>query len=104
MLRMKPKSVIPAAAALLALLAAAAPASAEIIFLTSGRTLSVKGHRVDGDVIVLTLRSGGEVTCSRSVIEKIEGDEVPYQDPENAATQERSADDAQDLSLLDGTP
>ena len=41
------------------------PASAEIVFLSSGRTLSVKGHRVDGDTIVLTLRSGGEVTSTR---------------------------------------
>jgi hypothetical protein len=58
---MKPKSLILPAAALVALLAAVAPASAEIVFLTSGRTLSVKGHRVDGDHIVLTLRSGGHV-------------------------------------------
>ena len=59
----------------------AADARAEIIVLTSGRTISVKGHRIDGASIVLTLRTGGEVTCDRSLIEKILPDEVPYPEP-----------------------
>ena len=54
-----------AAAATLALVCTAVPASAEIVHLTSGRTLSVKTHRLDGESIVLTLRSGGEVTCDQ---------------------------------------
>ena len=66
---MKPKSLILPAVALLALLGGAASASAEIVFLSSGRTLSVKAHRLDGDNIVLTLRSGGEVTCNKDLIE-----------------------------------
>ena len=41
----------------------AAPASAELVFLTSGRTMSVKAHRIEGESIVLSLRTGGEVTC-----------------------------------------
>ena len=41
----------------------------------------MKEHRVDGDPIVLTLRSGGEVTCDKDLIEKIEPDEVPYPEP-----------------------
>ena len=61
-------------------------ASAEIVFLTSGRTLSVKGHRVDGDAMVLTLRSGGEVTCDQKLVEKIVADEVPHPDPVPAAS------------------
>jgi soluble lytic murein transglycosylase-like protein len=56
-------------------------ASAEIVFMTSGRTMSVKTHRSDGESVVLTLRSGGEVTCDKSLIEKILPDEVPYPDP-----------------------
>lgn len=63
------------------LLGGAATASAEIVFMTSGRTLSVKDHRTDGDTVVLTLRSGGEVTCSQSLIEKIVPDEVPHPEP-----------------------
>ena len=79
-MRLKPQHLLPTA--LLALLATVIPASAEIVFLTSGRTLSVKSHRVDGDRIVLTLRSGGEVTCDKSIVEKVEPDEVPYIDPD----------------------
>jgi soluble lytic murein transglycosylase-like protein len=65
-------------------LATALPASAEIVFLTSGRTLSVKGHRIEGEQIVLKLRGGGDVTCDKSLIEKIEPDEVPYPEPQVA--------------------
>lgn len=57
------------------------PASAEIVVLTSGRTLSVQSHRIEGDSIVLTLRSGGEVTCDKSLIDKILPDEVAHPEP-----------------------
>src|SRR5687768_3735874 len=63
----------------------AAPAAGEIIFLSSGRTLSVKGHRYQGDSIILTLRTGGEVTCDKSIVEKVLPDEVPYPEPVKAA-------------------
>jgi len=103
-MRLKPQHLLPTA--LLALLAMAVPASAEIVFLTSGRTLSVKSHKVDGDHIVLTLRSGGEVTCDKSIVEKVEPDEVPYIDPDAAKTAEpEAATPAEpDEALLDGTP
>ena len=105
MLRMKPNRLILPAVAL-ALLATAAPASAEIVFLSSGRTLSVRGHRVDGDKIVLTLRSGGEVTCDKDLIEKIDPDEVPYLDPDAPRAEPASTPAVadQDDSALDGTP
>lgn len=73
------KLLIPAS--ILALVSTAVPASAEIVYLSSGKTLSVKSHRVDGDSIILTMRSGGEVTCDKSLIEKVVGDEVPYEEP-----------------------
>jgi soluble lytic murein transglycosylase-like protein len=57
-------------------------ASAEIVVMTSGRTVSIKGHKIAGDSIVLTLRSGGEVTCDRTLIDKILPDEVPHPEPE----------------------
>jgi soluble lytic murein transglycosylase-like protein len=66
---------------ILASFALATPACAEIVYLSSGRTLSIKGHREEGESIVLTLRNGGEVTCVKSLIEKIVGDEVPYPEP-----------------------
>ena len=96
------------AVATLALLTTAVPASAEIVFLKSGRTLSVRSHRIDGDRITLTLRGGGEVTCDKTVVDKIEPDEVPYIEPpvEKAENTEETqvAPVQQDRPLLDGTP
>ncbi len=93
-------------AATFALVATAMPASAEIVFLASGSSLSVKNHRIDGDSIILTLRSGGEVTCDKSLIEKIEADEVPYPEPLKAAVVpvQQPAEDQTDRSLLQSTP
>ena len=65
--------------------ASSAPASAEIVVMTSGRTLSVKAHKATGNSVTLTLRSGGEVTCDSTLIERIVPDEVPYPEPEQAA-------------------
>lgn len=78
-------TVLVAASAVLA----ATPASAELVFLTSGRTLSVKTHRQDGQMVVFVLRGGGEVTCDRSLIERIEPDEVPYPELEETAAGRR---------------
>jgi soluble lytic murein transglycosylase-like protein len=66
---------------LLAWQAAAGVCAAELVFLNTGRTMSVKAHRVEGDRIVLLLRTGGEVTCEASLVTRIEPDEVPYPDP-----------------------
>jgi hypothetical protein len=71
-------------ASFFAFAAFAVPASAEIVLLTTGKTLSVKTHRFEGESIVLTLRSGGTVTCDRSLITEILPDEVPYPEPETA--------------------
>src|SRR5829696_7650473 len=60
---------------------APAPAAAEIIRLTGGRTLSVRAHRDEGESIVLTLRAGGEIVCPRGMVAEILPDEVPYPDP-----------------------
>jgi hypothetical protein len=93
-------------AAALALLATAGSASAEIVFLTSGRTLSIKSHIIDGESIVLTLRGGGQVTCDKSLINKIVADEVPYPEPPQAVEliQTPEEEDNHDRSLLAGTP
>jgi len=44
--------------------------------------LSIKGHRFEGDSLVLSLRSGGEITCEAGVITQFAPDEVPYPEPE----------------------
>jgi transglycosylase-like protein with SLT domain len=78
------------------------PASAEIIVLGSGRTLSVKGHRTDGESIILTLRNGGEVTVDRTFVDKILPDEVPYpESPTELDDQQQPGDAAE---LLESTP
>ncbi|HEX4346466.1 MAG TPA: lytic transglycosylase domain-containing protein [Vicinamibacterales bacterium] len=60
----------------------ALPARAELVFFSTGRSMSVRTHRVEGDQIVLLPRDGGEVTMSLGLITRIEPDEVPY--PESA--------------------
>lgn len=66
-------------------LAAVAPARADIVHLTSGATFSVKSHRVDGTQVVLALRTGGEIVCPASLVERISPDEVPYPELSPAA-------------------
>jgi hypothetical protein len=95
------------AAATLVLLTTALPASAEIVFLKSGRTFSIQSHKVEGDRITLTLRSGGDITCDKALIEKIEADEVPYTPPQPEVTESASTEgveQAQDKPTLEGTP
>ena len=97
--------VLRVATLALVLVAAATSVHAEIIVLTSGRTISVKSHRVQGESIILTLRTGGEVTCDKSLIDKILPDEVPYPEPQAASGQaaepKRAADPG---TLLRSTP
>jgi membrane-bound lytic murein transglycosylase B len=75
------KTVRLAIAACVLLAAGSSVASAEIVFMTSGSTVSVKNHANVGDSIVLTLRSGGEVTLDKTLIDKIVPDEVPHPEP-----------------------
>jgi hypothetical protein len=92
------------AAVTLALIASAGEARAEIVFLTSGRTISVKSHEVKGESIVLTLRTGAEVTCDRSLIEKILPDEVPYPEPWVPTEVAQDSQSQDSGSLLEATP
>ena len=69
------------AACLMVTAGAVAPASAEILFLKSGRTMNVASHRIEGDMIVLSLRSGGETSIPASLVDRFTPDEVPWVDP-----------------------
>jgi soluble lytic murein transglycosylase-like protein len=82
------KIIIPLLA--LAGLAAAAPASAELIFFSSDRSMSVASYRFEDDRIIVQLRGGGEMTFDRSLIMKIAPDEVPYPEPHVAADSDRT--------------
>jgi len=71
--------------ALLAL-AIATPASAELIFFSEERSMSVLSHRVEGDRVIVALRGGGEMSFDRALITRIAPDEVPYTDDATAET------------------
>jgi len=68
-----------------ACLAVAAPARAELAFFAGGNTMSIKGHRLDGESLVLSLRSGGEIVCDPGLIVRFAPDEVPYPEPDAPA-------------------
>ena len=70
--------------ALLAL-AIATPASAELIFFSEQRSMSVASHRIEGERVIVTLRGGGEMSFDRGLITKIAPDEVPYLAPDDQA-------------------
>jgi hypothetical protein len=62
-------------------LASASPAYADLVYLSSGRTLSVKSVRMHGSDVTLSLRGGGDMTFDRDLIDRVEPDEVPYPEP-----------------------
>jgi soluble lytic murein transglycosylase-like protein len=68
--------------ALVSFVASAVPARAEIVYFSTGRTMSVKGHRVEGDSVVLALRTGGEIVMESSTVARFSPDEVPYPEPD----------------------
>jgi hypothetical protein len=86
-----PKTVRLAIATCVLVAASSSLASAEIVFMVSGRTLSVKGHQKLGDTVVLSLRGGGDVTLDQSLIEKIVPDEVPHPEPAPAQAEVQEA-------------
>jgi hypothetical protein len=74
-------------AAIALALAGASEARADLVFLSSGRSLSVKSVRMHGSEVTLTLRGGGDMTFDRDLIDRVEPDEVPYPEPPAAVTQ-----------------
>jgi len=46
--------------------------------------MSIKGHSMDGESLVLTLRNGGQMIVEPGMIARFEPDEVPYPEPEVA--------------------
>src|SRR3954465_10173712 len=100
---MKLRLCLVTSTVILAALGLARSARAEIVFLTSNRTLSIKSHRVEGESIILTLRNGGEVTCDKSLIAKIVSAEVPYPEP-SAVVEQALEQAAPSGGLLETTP
>jgi len=65
--------------------AIATPASAELIFFSEQRSMSVASHRIEGERVIVTLRGGGEMSFDRALITMIAPDEVPYAPPDDQA-------------------
>ena len=72
----------------------ATAARAELVYLSNGRALSVKSHRVDGQMVVLELRGGGELLFDLSLVARVEPDEVPYPEPAGPARDEMPVETA----------
>lgn len=53
---------------------------AEQLVFSNGRSMSVKGYRVDGKIITVTLRSGGEASFDTALVSEIKPDEMPQVD------------------------
>jgi soluble lytic murein transglycosylase-like protein len=86
--------LVKTAAAMSAVLLSAAPARAELVFFTTGRVLSIKAHQADGEMLVLQLRGGGDMTIESRLIDRITPDEVPYPEPApEPVAQNDTADD-----------
>jgi len=58
------------------LCAGTVPAAAEIALLTNGQTFKVDGHRVEGELVWLTLRGGGQVALPAGHVRGYVPDEV----------------------------
>lgn len=65
---------------LLAGLAAAAPAAADLVVLSSGRVMSAASVVLTAETATIRLRGGGEVTCDRALIVRVDPDETPWPD------------------------
>jgi soluble lytic murein transglycosylase-like protein len=55
---------------------AAAPAQADIALLANGQTFKVSGHRAEGELVWLSLRSGGEIALPAGHVRGYVPDEV----------------------------
>jgi hypothetical protein len=70
---------------ILAGLTVAAPAGAELVVLSSGRVISAASVVLTADTATIRLRGGGEVTCDRSLVVRVDPDEAPWIAPASAA-------------------
>jgi soluble lytic murein transglycosylase-like protein len=51
--------------------------SADQLFFANGRSMSVKDYRIEGDLITVTLRNGGQASFDKAVVSDIKADEMP---------------------------
>lgn len=51
--------------------------TADQLFFTNGRMMSVKDYRIEGDLVTVTLRNGGQASFDKAVVSDIKPDEMP---------------------------
>jgi hypothetical protein len=73
-------------------LALAAPARADLVVLSSGRVMSVSSVVLTAESATIRLRGGGEVTCDRSLVVRVDPDETPWIDPAGDAAADDTGD------------
>jgi membrane-bound lytic murein transglycosylase B len=71
---------------LTAALATGTAAHADTLYFANGRMMAVKACRVEGSIMTVTLRGGGEATFDTSLIARVAPSEVP--EPEDATAAE----------------
>ena len=80
-----------------ALLALAPAAQAEIALLANGQTFKVSGHRAEGDLVWLSLASGGEIALPTAQVRGYVPDEV-VEEVERAAASPAGLGDLRQLA------
>ena len=88
---LSPKSIVLGLAAGLAL---AAPARADLVLLSSGRVISASSVVLTDETATIRLRGGGEVTCDRSLVVRVDPDETPWIDPAGSAATAQTGEPA----------
>src|SRR5215204_335845 len=73
-------------------LALAAPARADLVVLSSGRVMSASSVVLTAESATIRLRAGGEVTCDRSLVVRVDPGETPWIDPAAPAAADAAAD------------
>src|SRR3982750_1695736 len=79
--RLVRQAALMAAAAAVCIGGCAGSASAELVTFSTGRTMSIKGHREDGPALTFPLRAGGEMGVDADLVTSIKPDEVPWPEP-----------------------
>ena len=51
--------------------------TADQLFFANGRSVAITDYRVEGDIITVTLRNGGEATFEAALVSAIKADEMP---------------------------
>jgi len=86
------RSIATVALGLAAASALAAPARADLVVLSSGRVISAASVVLSDETATIRLRGGGEVTCDRSLVVRVDPDETPWVDPAGSAAPDQAGE------------